>query len=202
METYYKVVRPDLASFLDPDFSYQIGKTRQAPGPRPESPSTCRSGILHAATSAPKAARYGQWPYRLLSVAGKPVTAANDEKLGFRQLAVVSDEKLGFRQLAVVSDEKLGFRQLAVVSELDVAECFGPNGAAVLRVVRQAESLTPEQVSEPYAAGNAAWDAAWYAAWDAALAACVSDLIGQGGYTQDHHDILMAPWISVFGEPS
>jgi hypothetical protein len=29
----------------------------------------------------------------------------------------------------------------------------------------------------------------------------VRDLIGQHGFTQAHYDTLMAPWVSVMGDP-
>ena len=53
------------------------------------------------------------------------------------------------------------------------------------------------------AAQNAAWvaaqNAAWGAARGAARGAAVSDLIGQYGYTQTHHDLLTGPWQTVIG---
>ena len=50
-------------------------------------------------------------------------------------------------------------------------------------------------------ARSAAWDAARSAAWDAAKALVVADLVGQHGLTQDHVDTLLAPWVSVMGDP-
>ncbi|MDX1408215.1 MAG: hypothetical protein R3330_08780, partial [Saprospiraceae bacterium] len=115
----------------------------------------------------------------------------------------------------VSQDDKAGFKQLTVVAELDVAECFGPNGAKVLGLVRQIETLTPEQAERLGAAWAAARDAASDAAWAAARVAAsyatrdaasnaawayvVEDLIGQYGYTQEHHDLLVGPWESVMG---
>ena len=49
------------------------------------------------------------------------------------------------------------------------------------------------------AARAAAWAAAWDAARDAVRAAAVGDLVGQHGYTQAHHDLLMGPYWEVFG---
>ncbi len=50
-----------------------------------------------------------------------------------------------------------------------------------------------------------AWDSALIATWEAvrnaATAAVVKDLIGQHGFTQEHYDELMVPWIAVFGDP-
>ena len=50
------------------------------------------------------------------------------------------------------------------------------------------------------AARAAARVAAGAAAGDAAVAATVSDLVGQYGLTQEHINILLAPWIGVLGE--
>ena len=50
-----------------------------------------------------------------------------------------------------------------------------------------------------WAAWDADWEAAWYAARYAVLALVVRDLIGQNGFTQEHYDMLVAPWESVMG---
>jgi len=59
------------------------------------------------------------------------------------------------------------------------------------------------RVPAGYAAGYAARDAArvpaWYAAGYAARALVVRDLIGQHGFTQEHYDLLVSPWVSVMG---
>lgn len=168
--TFYKTIRPDGGSFHDPDFKYVVGKTvrRRTTG----TPELCTDTVLHAARTAPLAARYSQWPYQLIEVAGIPV---------------------------VDDGEKAGFKQLTVVGEGDVAECFGPNGAKVLAIVRRCEALTAGEASGLVAAQGAAWDAAWDAARDAARVAVVADLIGKYGYTQEHHDLLMKPWTDVIG---
>jgi len=196
--SYYKVVRSDL--------KYTIGKTRRAPGPRPEQIKTKMAGVLHASTSAPQAATFGHWPYRLLEVEGKPLTDPDD-------------------------DGKVAFRQLTVIRELDVAECFGPNGKHVVALLRQAERMTDDQAGRLAPAGSAAWydaryaawyaaagydagmsaamsagyDAAgydaWYAARSAAMALMVADLVGQHGLEQHHIDTLLSPWVSVMGDP-
>ena len=225
---FFKVVRPDLSSFHDPNFGYAIGKTRRAPGPRPAVIRVQMAGVLHASTSAPEAARWGVWPYRLLEVAGKPLTEPD-------------------------SDGKVAFRQLTVVAERDVAECFGPNGQAVVRLLDQVGRLTVGQAEQLYAARSAAGDATWYATWDAAGAAShaaardavrdaasdatwyatgyaagdatwyaagaashaaardavrdaaaalvVVDLVGRHGLEQHHIDTLLAPWIETVGDP-
>ena len=218
---FFKVVRPDLSSFHDPDFGYAIGKTRRAPGPRPAVIRVQMAGVLHASTSAPEAARWGEWPWRLLEVAGKPLTEPD-------------------------SDGKVAFRQLTVVAERDVAECFGPNGQAVVALLDQVGRLTVGQAEQLYAARSTArYTAAWYAArstaWDAARSTAeenaenaaenaarytawytarnaaeyaaeytarnaatglvVADLVGRHGLEQHHIDTLLQPWVDVMGDP-
>ena len=210
---FYKVTRLDGSSFHTDRVRYEVGK-RVRPEPHDGTRQLCGPGLLHASPSAPEAARYGRWPYRLFAVDGKPYATQPD---------------------------KAGFTQLTVVAELDVAECFGSNGQRVLAMIRQAEQLTPGQakrlVAARVAAGDAAWDAArdaardaaWVAAWvaagdvarnaardaardaareaagdvagDAAWALVVEDLIGQHGFTQDHFDILVGLWRDVVGLP-
>jgi len=206
--TFLKVVRPDLGSFHDPTFEYAIGGTKRAPGPRPEWIEPCMFGVLHASISAPQAAVFGRWPYRLLEVDGKPLTEPD-------------------------GDGKVVFRQITVVRERDVAECFGPNGVAVVALLRQAEQMTADQARQLAAAWHGAWhgagpaagpgagdaaryaagDAAWYAAWDAARSAArsaawhaaralvVADLVGQHGLKQHHIDTLLQTWVDVMGDP-
>ena len=92
---------------------------------------------------------------------------------------------------------------------------------AALDATRDAARATSLD-TEWYAALDAAWGAAreaaraasagcasdaWlakrpcWAALDAAVACVVYDLIGQHGYTQEHHDTLTAPWREVIGDP-
>lgn len=71
---------------------------------------------------------------------------------------------------------------------------FGPCWMAVVDIVRQAAAPTALD-----AAGVAARAAAWDAVGAAAGAAACHDLIGQNGFTQDHYDLLVAPWESVMG---
>ena len=143
MITAYKTVRPDLTSFRDPGYQWRIGGAhrpttpkheRRAPG-HPDMDPLCNEWYLYAAATPPQATVYSQWPYRLLEVEGKPALGDNT---------------------------KMAFRQLKVLRELPVEECFGPNGAAVLTVIRQAETYDWANVPQT------AWDAAWTAARDAA----------------------------------
>lgn len=43
------------------------------------------------------------------------------------------------------------------------------------------------------------WPVYWRAARSAAWAVSTRDLIGQNGYTREHYDVLMGPWLSVIG---
>jgi hypothetical protein len=90
------------------------------------------------------AAGYGHWPYRLLSV---EVVEKNIVERG---------------------DDKYGALRLFVVEEAPVHLCWGPNGAAVEKIIHRVETLTREEVEKLNAARNAARNAAWNAAWNAA----------------------------------
>ena len=183
-DQWFKVVRSDMSSFADPTFTYEIGRRARPNGVRVDG-ELCRPGYLHASPSPPQAGTFNaRWPYRLFRVDGTP---------------------------AVDVASKTGFRQLTVVEERPVSECFGPNGVEVLRVIRRAEQLTKDEVEQLNAAwdaaGAAARDAAWYAAWYAAryaaryaaTAVAARPLIGQHGFTQQHFDTLVGPWLKVVG---
>ena len=207
MRRFYKVVTPDLASFHDPTFVYEIGKTKRPGTAKRDWYQIQTADVLHASATAPGAARWGRWPYRLVAAEGNPVCE---------------------------EDGKYGFRQLKIVEELDVALCFGPNGHAVVDVLETLGAATPGQMQQLAASMDAAWDAAWAAAWDAAwaasraaaraaardasmdaawfasmaaatntsMAALVADLVGRYGLKQHHIETLMAPYIEVFGRPT
>ena len=174
----FKVVRTDLSSFADRNFKYRVGRARLAPkvaGKR----TICRPGLLHCSPSAPEAAGYGHWPYRLLSV------------------EVVKKDIVERRY------DKYGALRLFVVEEVPVHLCWGPNGAAVEKIIRRVETLTREEVEKLNAARNAARnaaDAARNAAGDTAGAVAIADLVGTRGFTQTHFDRLMGPWRRVIGD--
>ena len=111
----------------------------------------------------------------------------------------------------------------------EVAERYGPQTAQIEALLDRVLNLTDKEAQELQAAWaadrnaaarvavwDAAWDAwdaarpaAWYAAWDAWVvrdaiwdamqALLVRDLIDQHGFTQEHYDMLVAPWESVMG---
>ena len=191
MRRFYKVVTPDLASFHDPTFVYEIGKTKRPGTAKRDWYQIQTADVLHASATAPGAARWGDWPYRLVAAEGNPVCE---------------------------EDGKYGFRQLKIVEELDVALCFGPNGHAVVDVLETLGAATPGQMQQLAAAwaasGDAAWDAsraasraaaraaARDASGDTSMAALVADLVGRYGLKQHHIETLMAPYIEVFGRPT
>lgn len=130
--------------------------------------------------------------------------------------------------------EVLDALEALTVTDNDLADTFGPRWEEVVLIVRQASSLTREQIVQIAAARGAAGGSTWEATWDAARAARAAraaardaagdaaweaaraaraardaaraaaqaavtrDLIGTAGYTQEHHDLLMAPWMTVF----
>ena len=112
----------------------------------------------------------------------------------------------------------------------DLEATFGPQWRAVVVVVRQAAVVTEDEArrlatawtAALTAARDAAWDAAWdaardaasNAAWiaardaardaaqDAAQAVVAWDLAtADGPYTIAQRDLLIAPWVAVFGLP-
>jgi len=87
------------------------------------------------------------------------------------------------------------------ITDADLAATFGPNWAAVVEVVRTVASATPHQLQSLGAALGAGWDAARDAA-TVAVVAVVWDLATEDSpFTFAHRDILMGPWVSVFGLP-
>jgi hypothetical protein len=63
---------------------------------------------------------------------------------------------------------------------------------------REAAQVATEVADWRHARG-AAWNAARCAAWNAARALVVRDLIGQHGFTPEHYDTLIRPWVTVIG---
>ena len=135
--TWYKVTRPDGGSFHDPTVIYEVGK-RMRPKPHKGTRTLCGPGVLHASPSASEAARYGQWPFRVFRVEGKPFLKESD---------------------------KAGFKQLQVVGEVDVWQAFGSNGREVVAVLERIAVCTPGEVNKLGAARDASRDAAWGAAF-------------------------------------
>lgn len=79
----------------------------------------------------------------------------------------------------------------AEITDADLADTFGPQWLEIVALVRRAAVLTPDEAKALAAAGAAARAAAW--------ALVVRDLIGQHGFTQEHHDTLTGPWSKVIG---
>ena len=87
-------------------------------------------------------------------------------------------------------------RAAAWAAERDAA---GAAARAAERDAAGAAAGAAAWAAERDAARAAAWDAAGAAAWDAARALSIRDLIGTANYTQEHYDILTAPWRNVMG---
>lgn len=83
----------------------------------------------------------------------------------------------------------LDLLRTAEITDTDLAEVFGPNWNAIVRLVRQVASLTPAQATALATAWNASWnaswnadgnaakDAAWNAAWNAARDAILDEAL-------------------------
>ena len=192
-ERFYKLLDNDLTAYGG--YQWREGDTHRPKGRKAErgelvtaadlNRGWCNDSVLYASRTIADATRYRPgWPFRLFEVWGRPVVEGAD---------------------------KAGFLQLRLGDELDVAQVFGPNGTQVLALIRRCEQMTPDEAQQLHAA----WDADWAAAWDAAGAAAgaaaraaardaagalvVADLIGQHGFTQEHFDLLVGPWVEVMG---
>lgn len=221
---WYKTVRMDGGSMYDPDFRYAVGKTvrRRQVGPA----QLCADTVLHASPTPPLAATFAPpWPYRLIEVAGKPVVE-DDDKAGFRQLTVVGELDVagcfgpgGAKVVALlrrcatltgVEATAMAATRAATRVAIRAAAWAAARDAALDATLDAAWDATRDAAGDATqaAAWAAAWDATQDAAWDAARDATrdaarayvVEDLIGQHGYTQTHHDLLVTPWESAVGE--
>ncbi len=140
VRTYYKALRPDGTDFA-------TGKTRPVLGewmPKMEGLlSICEHGY-HVADAAAETLVGGSWPCKLYRVEAKVLDRSQSFKGDHLHKGVC--------------------RTYRLVEELPSWQVFGPNGEAVVALVEQARTLTPEDATRL----AAAWDAAWYAARDAA----------------------------------
>lgn len=116
------------------------------------------------------------------------------------------------------------------ITDAMLAMTFGPQWKPIVALVRQAAGMTrSERARLPHTPRDATWaaargatrSAAWAAKreaswtitwamtqsttrsaeWYAAGAIVVADLVGQHDLEQRHIDMLLAPWISVMGDP-
>ncbi len=179
MRTYYKALRPDGTDFA-------TGKTRPVLGewmPKIKGELiVCQRGY-HVADAAAETLIGGSWPCKLYRVEAK-----------------VFDRSQSFKGDHL---HKGVCRTYRLVEELPSWQVFGPNGEAVVALVEQARTLTPEDATRLAAAGSAAWSAAW-AAWDAAGSAAWSAagaLVARDLITTEQFDILYGPWRAVMETP-
>ncbi len=145
---YFKALRPDGTDFA-------TGKTNPVLGewmPKIEGLlSICERGY-HVADAAAETLVGGSWPCKLYRVEAKVFDRSQSFKGGHRHKGVC--------------------RTYRLIEELPAWQAFGPNGEAVVALVEQARTLTPEDATRLAAAWSvaryAAWSVARYAARDAA----------------------------------
>ena len=188
-ETFYKAVRPNGASFYDPDFrwlpeGWVSGDPIPAdwvvkhpnPGRRIGEGSEARASEYLSITTVPTDCMGFRWPCVLLEV----------EAVG---RACLDDGYLNKRRV----------RAARVIRELPAHEAFGPQGREVVSILERTGRLTAKEVERFPAARNAAWGAARNAAWDAARDAAVATLT-RDLISAEQYDVLMAPWRAAMGD--
>ena len=220
-ETYYKAVRPDGASFHDPDFRW-LPEGWESGDPIPED-----WVVEHPNPGKRIGKNSGVWADEYLSIATVPTDCT-----GFEWPCVLlGAEAVGRACQDNRHPNKRRVRAARVLRELPAHEVFGPQGAEVVAILDRAAKLTTEEVENLAAAWDAArgaarndarhaarddarhaardaaqvaargtgrhaaWDAAWGAAHDAALATLARDLI-----PTEHHDLLIGAWRTVMGD--
>lgn len=203
-QTFYKATRVDQTDFRTGTILYEPGK-RVRPHPA-DRRRICGPGYLHAADVPTETLLGGEWPCRLFEVTGKPVVGFDSQH----------PHKGGFKQLTV--ERELPAHEVFGPQGAELVEFFGAVRALDYEQAKRLHAAWNAACSAAriaawnaarFAARNAAWNAAWAAAcsaaWDAALDAArdaalailTRDLIGSGDYTQEHHDLLYAPWKEV-----
>jgi len=165
--TYYKTTRMDGGSWYKPEFIYKEGEIYNIDlQNHTKTYPICSRYVLHACNTPEKAASYSwgvKWPFRLWSFEGNSVIRKND---------------------------KFGFRQIGPMQEEDRTLCFGPNGIAVMKMLKILETINTQQLQNlattqsisfdaQFTAWNTIWDiakdttrwSAWDAAWNATTTA-------------------------------
>ena len=208
-ETYYKAVRPNGASFHDPEFRW-LPEGWESGDPIP-------TGwvVRHPNPGKRIGRNSGAWASEYLSVATAPTDCA-----GFWWPCVLLEvEAVGQVCLDKAYANKRRVRAARAISELPAREAFGPQGAEVVAILDRAAKLTAEEVENLAAARDAAraaarvaaWDAArdaarvaaWDAARDAARAAArdaAAATLARDLITPEDYGRLMGPWREVMGD--
>lgn len=170
MTTYYKATRIDGTDFHAGTIDYAAALASGEVVRHPTSKRKVRgdAGTYLSISTEPADCTGVSWPARLFRVA--PVGRVGK----------------GGRDLP----NKRTCLAMRVVEELPSWQVFGPNGKAVVALIEQARTITPEQARRMAAARNAARAAAA----DAARAIVVRDLI-----TPEQFGTHTAPWVSVMG---
>ena len=204
-EVYYKAVRPNGASFYDPNFRWL------PEGWRSGNPIPTDWGVRHPNPGAKIEKGSGAHASRYLSVATVPTDCT-----GFRWPCVLLEvEAVGQAYRDDRYPHKRRIYEARTIRELPAHEVFGPQGAEVVAILDRAAKLIAEEVKNLAAARaaardaarDAAWDAAWdaarFAAWDAARDAAwlaVGATLARDLIAPEHHDLLIGPWRAVMGD--
>lgn len=189
MTTYYKALRPDMSSFADPDFVYELGKWKRPKwnGER----AMCSEGYIHAGTDPVAAIKYNAvWPWRLFTIEGKVAAKHGSDKVGFKQARLIEEVEPWlpwgergkqvlhmFVRLNTATDDEL---------ERYVRTAWDTCNVGATRVVRVA---------------RVAWGARVAArdAWVWTVGAVATEHLIDDTYTREHFETLVGPWVEVFG---
>lgn len=217
--TCYKAVRPDGTDWHTGLIGYGAALTsgEVLVPPLPDDDEFPGPGWLHLAT-VPTGCVGMRWPCRLFAV--EPVGEVHCDadhhphKVGCRAVRVVRElpahEVFGPQgeAVAAVIDRaaRLTLHEVHALSAAWYAArdaagdaAWDAAGDAARAAARAARAAARDAAWA--AAGDAAGDAAGATAREAALALVVADLVGQRGLTQQHIDLLLAPWRAVIGDP-
>ena len=191
MTTYYKALRPDGTDFA-------TGTTKPRKGswmPRIDGELIMCDRGYHVSDAPAETLIGGRWPCKLARV---EIPEGEWEREGHKFLVPT----------------------YRVVEWLPAWQALGPNGEAVVALIKRAERMTLEEAEALaiareaawQAAREAAWEAAWQAAWRAARRAALEAarraareaalaLSVRGLISPEHFDTLYGPWASVMEKP-
>ena len=218
---YYKALRPDGTSFHDPAFRWATEPGGITKHPNPAASIARKSGAKASGylsvAAVPTDCTSMRWPCMLLAVEPVGRVALDDEypnKIRGRAFRTVEQLDpvlaLGPQGAAIaLLIERAGRLTFEQADAIDAAwHAALPVWHAALDAARHAARDGAWRAAR-HAARQAALDAARHAALDAASTAArhaaaalvVADLVGAHRLTQDHIDTLLAPWMSMMGDP-
>lgn len=157
-DVLYKAIRPDGASFYDPEFRWL------PEGWKSGDPIPADWVVRHPNPGARIGKRSDTWAGEYLSVATVPT-----DFTGFKWPCMLLEvEPVGRACLDDQYANKRRVRAARVFREVPAHEVFGPQGADVVAILDRAAELTAEEVENLAAAWRAARGVAWDAVWDVA----------------------------------